>query len=295
MKYWSRLGTICYYDFSDYRPYLREPSVLFLLGLESVLTPSSEYIDTVPVIDKNTKEQAIDPETGELLFEDKPNKERLKTCILHRDEIGEDEFDKAYFYLYGKQPKDDVTEIHVTFKNFKMYLNTITGVSSDRIVPIICHDCFNHLSIDDFNVEAQKLIDILNCAGYNVKANSVPYRGKFGVTDPDELAAIDLYNNNLKEIHEKKKLYSQLYKTLDYKSMYSYALGVLYGCQCLGYSDVFSNDPLLWYNGEYTNLVKTAYITFKFHADHHICDIDGDKRLYNKYKGTQLNRIWNFN
>ena len=156
---------------------------------------------------------------------------------------------------------NDVTEIHVTFKHFKMYLNTITGTLSDRIVPIIYHDCFDHTCITDFSVEAQKLVDILDCAGYNVRDNSVPYRGKFGITDADELAAIDLYNSNLKETHEKKKSYSQLYKTLDYKSMYSYALGVLYGCRCLGYSDVFNNDPSLWYDGEYINLVKTAYIT----------------------------------
>ena len=295
MEYWSRLGTICYYDLMEYGPRLCEPTMLFMLGLEAVLTPSSEYIDTVPVIDKDTKEQIIDPETGEPLFEDKPNKERLKTCILHRDEIGEDEFKNAYFYLYDKQPKDDVTEINVVFRNLKVSLNAITGTSSNRTIPILYHENFGKPEIYDYDFETQKLLDILDCAGYKVKDTEVPYAGKFGVTDESAIELIDAYNADLKELHEKKKLYSQIYKTLDYKAMYIYALGVLYGCKCLGYdNNLIWRQDTSWYDGEYQNLIKTASAVFRFHYTHHICFVDADPHLFQKYKGIQTNRIWDF-
>ena len=297
MEYWSRLGTICYYDYVEYGPRLCEPTMLFMLGLESVLTPSSEYIRHVPVIDPETKEQEIDPETGEPIFEDKPDTERLKALILHRDQIGEDSFKRAYFYLYDVYPKEDVTEINVVFKNLKVSLNSITGTSSNRTMPILYHIYFNKPEITDFDAETEKLLTILDCAGYNKKDNSVPYIGKFGVTSESDLAAISEYNNSLKLEHERKKLHSQEYKDIDYKAMYIYALGVLYGCTCLGYDNnlIWRTDPSLWYDGEYSNLVKTAYEVFRFHYTHHLCNIDVDPHLERKYKGIQTNKIWNFN
>lgn len=296
MEYWSRLGTICYYDIVDREPKICEPTMLFMLGLEATLTPSNEYIMLVPVIDPNTKEQAIDPITGEPIFEEKPNIERLKALVIHRNEIGEEQFNKAYFYLYDKYPKDDVTEINCTFRNLKASLNYITGTESNRTMPIIYHAHFRRPEISDYDAEAKKLLDILNCAGYKVKDNSVPYRGKFDLTDDNDIALIDEYNSALKEAHEKKKLYSQIYKIMDYKAMYVYALGVLYGCLCQGCSPnlVFRTDPSSWYDGEYTNLIKTAFEVFRFHYTHHICDIDVDPHLFRKYKGIQTNKIWDF-
>ena len=295
MEYWSRLGTICYYDSIECGPRLCEPTMLFMLGLEAVLTPSSEYIDVSPVLDKYTNEQIIDLETGDHLFEYKPNTERLKTCILHRDEIGEEEFKKAYFYLYDKQPSNDVTEISVVFRNLKVSLNAITGTSSNRTMPVIYHNNFCKTEIHDYDSETQKLLDTLDCAGYNVKDNEVHYAGKFGVTDESEIALIDAYNEYLKTSHEKKKLYSQIYKTLDYKAMYVYALGVLYGCKCLGYdNNLIWNKDTSWYDGEYRNLIKTASAVFRFHYTHHICLVDADHHLFQKYKGIQTNKIWDF-
>jgi hypothetical protein len=294
MEYWSRLGTICYYDFTQQGVRLCEPTMLFMLGLEAVVTPSSEYIKQVPVIDPETGEQVIDPITGDPVFEDAQDEDRLKTCILHRNVIGEDSFSKAYFYLYDKYPEDSVEDIEIIFNNLKVVLNKITGTSSDRTTPIIYHDGFKKQIIDDYNIEAQKLINILKYAGYRLKDNQVPYRGKFGITDQSVIELIDEYNTSLKEDHEKKKLYSQIYKLFDYKAMYSYALGVLYGCRCLGYDDslIWQQDTS-WYDGEYKNLIRTSSAVFNFQF-HHLCNIDGDPHLFKKYKGTQVNKIWNF-
>ena len=91
---------------------------------------------------------------------------------------------------------------------------------------------------------------------------------------------------------------------LDYKSMYSYSLGVLYGCRCLGFDPVaiWKLNPEYWYiyNGQkatYFNLVSTAWQTFRFHYTSFIEDIDDNPdhpEWADKYKGITLNRLWNY-
>lgn len=292
----SYFGTIRYYDTKLFKSKLCEPSMLFLLGLEAILTPSDEYISKVPVIDPETEKQMIDPETDEPIFEDKPNEERLNMLILYKNRIGESPFKNAYFYLYDEFPDDSVSEIKYDCYSLKAQLNEITGTESNRICPIIYHwnfDDYPNLDIESQKIELSK---IFNYAGYCKKDNNVKYVGKFGIDDLDRLDEIDATNKSIKELHEEKKLYSQKYKLLDYKAMYSYALGVLYGCWCLGYSnnDVFtSDDPSSWYRGEYTDLVQTASLICSFHYKQPICCIDGDPRLFIKYKGIPTNKIWN--
>lgn len=287
MNYWSNLGTICYFDDVKLEPLLCEPTLLFMLGLEAILTPSSDYIITTSV---------TDPVTGNIVYEESANTDRLKTLILHRDEISDDSFNKSYFYLYDKIPDTTINEISCDFFNLKIFLNSITGTNSTRTVPIVYKICFSNPVVTDYDAEAQKLLNLFSCAGYNVKDNSVHYLGTFGVTDPEELENISLYNEHLKETHEHNKLYSRTYKLIDYKAMYVYSLGVLYGCVRLGYDEslVWKADPTLWYTGEYTNLVKTAYSVFTFHYNHPICLIDNDPNLFEKYKGIQTNKVWNF-
>ena len=292
----SYFGTIRYYDTKLFKSKICEPSMLFLLGLEAILTPSDEYIAKVPVIDQETKEQKIDPETGEPIFENKPNEERLNTLILYLDRIGESTFKKSYFYLYDKFPDDSVSDIIYDCNSLKAQLNKITGTSSNRICPIIYHWNFDDYPSTDIESQKIELSKIFNYAGYCKKDNQVKYIGKFGIDDLDRLAEIDATNKSIRDLHEEKKLYSQKYKLLDYKAMYSYALGVLYGCGCLGFSnnDIFaSDDPSSWYNGEYANLVQTASLIYSFHDKHPIFCIDGDPHLFIKYKGIPTNKIWN--
>lgn len=291
----SYFGTIRYYDTKLFKSKLCEPSMLFLLGLEAILTPSDEYISKVPVIDSETEKQMIDPETGEPIFEDKPNEERLNTLILYKYRIGESSFKNAYFYLYGEFPDDSVSEIKYDCNSLKTQLNEITGTGSNRICPIIYHWNFDDYPSTDIESQKIELSKIFNYAGYCKKDNNVKYVGKFGIDDLDRLAEIDATNKAIRDLHEEKKLYSQKYKLLDYKAMYSYALGVLYGCWCLGFShnEIFTSDPTNWYLGEYSNLVQIAFSIFSFHYKHPICSIDNDPHLFIKYKGIPINKIWN--
>jgi hypothetical protein len=80
--------------------------------------------------------------------------------------------------------------------------------------------------------------------------------------------------------------------------MYSYALGVLYGCLCLGYDEnlIWHMHPCYWYDEDSNlySLVCSAYNTFRFHYVHKIQRIDADCKLVYKYKGIQQNKLWNF-
>lgn len=258
MEYNSRLGTICYYDFQLYRPLLCEPSLIFLFGVEAALANNSS-----------------------------------SNLVLSKQSIPEI-FNKAYYYLYGTYPQSGIDDIVYNCHDFKNSLNTLTGTDTSRVVPLIYHDSFCYRVIDDFNEEAQKFLKIFNYAGYSVKDSQVHYLGTFGITDPGEISAIESYNESLKRSHEEKQLYSQIYKSLDYKSVYSYALGVLYGCQALGYTFDWNSTNVSWYDGEYQNLITTAVVAFNFHNNHAIPYIDNDPHLYRKYKGIQINKIWNY-
>jgi hypothetical protein len=272
MEYFSRLGDVCYYDYKQMRPLLSEPTMLFLLGLEAIITPSEEY--------------------------------SLDQICFSRSSI-ENIFDKVYFYLYGTETPDDIDSIEYDCSDMKRSFSTITGMASDRIVPIIYHNYFNMPIIDDFKVEAEKLHMIFDSAGYNKKDNSVRYISKkaavenigenlyFTMLSSENIDSAEEYNRRLREEHEKKKLYSQMYKLLDYKAMYSYALGVLYGCKTLGYTFEFTSTDPSWYDGEYQSLVSTALVTFNFHLKW-IDGIDNDKRLHKKYKCIQTNKVWNY-
>jgi hypothetical protein len=250
MEYWSRLGSICYYDFQHDEPFLCEPTMLFILGLEAVITPSNEYS-----------------------FDD---------IVLNNTLISQDILDKIYKYLNNTDKSLNSSEIKFYCGNLKKILSEISGSSQDRIVPIIYHDGFDKEPISDFNKEADELIKIFEYAGYDTRDVSVKY-----------LAGADNYNNLLKEEHETKKLYSKVYKKLDYKAMYSYALGVLYGCTLLGYSFDFKSYDNSWYDGEYSNLIRTALHTFNFHLKY-IKGVDNDLHLHKKYKCIQINKIWNY-
>lgn len=262
----SYFGAVQYLDFSKSR--LCEPSMLFLLGLEAATTPSIEY-STI---------------------------QNRSSYILFRRNTIPEVFDNTYFYLYGRQANKSIHEILYNCDSIKRQLNTITGTSINRICPIIYHESNSKDFTLDIDDQIEELFNILDCAGYCKRNNEIKYIGTFGIDDKETLDEIAEKNRQLKERHEKKKLYSDKYKQIDYKAMYSYALGVLYGCTCLGYDNeiVFKIDPLTWYRGEYINLIKTAFKIFNFYYNYYICKTDGDTHLKRKYHSIQLNKIWNF-
>jgi len=264
MFYKSSLGCIEYYDEVLHISKLCDPTMLFILGLEAVTTPQEDYYKDIPVIDPETGKHMIDPETGDTITESVVDNIRLRKIIIYKNRINDQGiYNKIVDYLtiVGE------TLVHEDYIEFycagmKIFMNQLTGIVDNRIVPIIFHDARQ----------------------YNI-----------ALSDEDRLNFNKIYSV-LSEIFSTAGQKSQTYKYIDYKSMYSYALGVLYGCICLGYSDniIWRLDPSMWYTGQYTSLVSTAYITFNYRYYHPIKCIDHDKKLLFKYKGIQLNKIWNF-
>lgn len=263
LYYKSSIGCVEYYDSVLHEPRLCDPTMLFILGLEAVTTPQEEYYKEIPVIDKETGKQKIDPETGEPITESVVDEERLRKIVLYRDRVGDQEFfDKIvkHLSLFGKP---DTFEDRVEFycAGMRMFMNQLTGTDSSRIVPVIFHDIieFSTLGVEDsadYNEVYSKISDVLSKAGCK----------------------------------------NQIYKRLDTKAMYSYSLGVLYGCFCLGYSydSVWNDDSSEWYDGEYAHLVSSAKNVFTFQFSHTLCCIDIDPKLRRKYHSTQGNKLWNF-
>ena len=262
-RHTSTLGNVCYYDMKLYKPQLCDPSLLFLLGLEHILTDVETY--------------NLDDYSQYIHF----NRENIPEV-----------FNKVYYYFYGKQPKDNVNEIKYNCNKLKLFLNTLFGDTNNPIVPIIYH--WNLEPTINIEQNIDSFIKTFTYAGYCKNDINVHYFGKFGITNEHTLLYIDELNKQIKNEHNEKKHYANLYKQLDIKAMYSYALGVLYGCTCLGYDSnlVFRVDPSHWYDGENSNLIRTAYAVFKYHHYHDLCCIDIDRKLKRKYHGIQCNRLW---
>ena len=280
MRYSSKLGCLLYQDDVLGSQCLCEPTMLFLLGLEAILSQNSDE----------------------------------SNIHFSRESVGE-LFDDIYRYLYKLYANEQVTvnEISYNVYGLKKFMNTLTGTNLSRIVPIIFHDDNDEITLGfsentTVNDKADKIHILFNSAGYESGDGALPLLSKYGVEDEASLQVIDEYNEALKEEHNIKKANAMIYKLLDYKAMYSYALGVLYGCKCLGYDEsiIWRLEPSRWYkelsdleddteDSLYTNLVNTAWDVFRFHYSHPIPRIDSDIRLACKYKGIQSNKLWNFN
>lgn len=188
---------------------------------------------------------------------------RLYNIILYRDRVGGDKFFtniKDYLSLFGN-PIVYSDKLELYCAGLKLFMSQLTGTSHSRSVPAIFHNALD--------------ISVLGLDGYS---------------DHSEICS--------KTIHalDNSGCKNQIYKKFDNKSMYSYALGVLFGCQCLGYDEykIYRESPHTWYTGEYSNLVMSAYSVFNFHHYRNLCCIDNDKKLRFKYHGIQFNKLWNF-
>ena len=294
MRYTSTLGCLFYYDRVLYSWRICEPTMLFLLGLEAITTYDNSKSDTLTMAQYT-------------YFEDVDEVVKYNKFNV---------FDDIHDYLSSNGTLED-NDTYLTFNCYglKLLMNELTGTGKDRTVPIIFHNDINQKLVEDnsdlyripeneyinksiYDLQAQKIRDIFTDAGYNKKENEIPF-----ITAPEN-ASDDLnlknyvneYNANLKKVWAEKLENGSLYKLLDYQAMYSYALGVLYGCRCLGFdgSLIWRTNPRYWYNGEYFNLVSTAWYTFRFCYTSQIPDIDSDEALIKKYKSSQVNKVWNF-
>lgn len=290
MKYLSKNGCLFYFDRSLYSWRICEPTMLFLLGFESITVFDNSPSDTIRI-----SKYAYHSYDG--------------SVSLYKDFSI---FDRIYGFLSLLGEVED-NEIYSDFKcnGIKLLLNEFTGMSTDRTIPIIFKNDINTLSVDlsskmnrisDISyskysindLRAQKISDILTDANYtNPDYKSTDLYDTSNITDTTVLSLLNAYNNKLISLHEERKFNNNIYRLIDYRSIYSYALGILYGCRCLGYDSksIWRLDPQFWYNGIYTNLVSTAWKIFRFHYIDQPYLSDDDKE---KYCNIVLNKLWNF-
>lgn len=273
MKYLSSNGCLFFYDRVLYSWQMSVPTMLFLLGFEAVTTYDISQSDKIHI-----SKYAYHEYSNDLVL--------LKDFNI---------FDDIYGFLSSIGNVDDEeTFSRYDCKGLKLLVNDLTGTGSDRTVPIIFKNSVN-LSLVDinnsmyritskqrmgmsiFDLQAQKIHDIFADADFDENKSDIKDKLYDYNFDCDSAIEESVYN-------------SYIYRLLDYKAMYSYALGVLYGCRCLGYDQysIWRLDPSFWYNGDYANLVKTAWLVFHFHFTKDLPEED------NAYKEIVLNKLWNF-
>ena len=281
MKYKSSHGTLFYYDPDLYIWKHANPTMLFLLGFESVTTYDNAISDTILI--------------SRLVYQQISN----RLVSLENFDI----FDEIYSYLSSINQTEDFDSYLVSsLRGLKLVLNDLTGTGKDRTIPLIFHTDVNakYIDLNDqmyrlpesdrlsksyYDLQARKICDIFEDAGFN--RNRFYYRKSRRflvdkIKDGIHLREYDLIKSNQydsfisNEIASFNDTYYKLYTEmnsnklifykLDYAAMYSYAFGVLYGCICLEYpiDAVFKIQPTHWYNGVYFNLVNTAWHCFRF-------------------------------
>lgn len=281
MKYKSSHGTLFYYDHDLHIWKHANPTMLFLLGFESVTTYDNAVSDTILI--------------SKLVHQ------KFNNSLVSLEHF--DIFDNIYSYLSSINQTEDFDSYLVSsLHGLKLLLNDLTGVGKDRTIPLIFHTDTNAKSINlndpmyrlpessrlsksYFDLQAQKICDIFEDAGFDrdrfyyrksrrflvdkvidgshVREYSVIKSSQY---DSFISSEIDDFNNIYYDRYTEMDANKDIIYRLDYASMYSYALGVLYGCICLEYpvKAVFKIEPSNWYNGLYFNLVNTAWHCFRF-------------------------------
>ena len=337
MLYSSRNGCFYYYDSILFRWHIAEPTLLFLLGLEAITSYDKSISDSI-VISKYVYKTYIDKVEP----------------LEHIDDVYDDIY--SFLSKIGSV-EDYEHYLKFNCYGLKLLLNDMTGTGDDRTVPFIFKYDANKSLVDPakeldtnsklsfYDIQAQRIYDVFNDIGYDTSCDKTILdngkivlrpeyyidRTKGNIRDIlDSLTDVDnrslrttiinnilTYNTKVNAVHEKRIANSGIYRLLDYKAMYAYSLGVLYGCRCLGFDDsvIWRLDPKLWYNDAYFNLVRTAWYVFRFHWTYKLEDValdmhvdpslEGDakeaaiesanKAYSEKYKGIQDNKIWNFN
>ena len=281
MKYKSSHGTLFYYDHDLHIWKHANPTMLFLLGFESVTTYDSAISDTILI--------------------SKLVNQRFNNRLVSLEHF--DIFDNIYSYLSSINQTEDFDSYLVSLLHgLKLLLNDLTGIGKDRTIPLIFHTDVNAKSIDlngpmyrlpesdrlsksFLDLQAQKICDIFSDAGFNRDRFYYRKTRRFLVDKIEDgshireynlikssqydsfiSSEIDDFNNIYYEIYREMDANKNVIYKLDYASMYSYALGVLFGCICLEYpaKAVFKLEPANWYNGLYFNLVNTAWHCFRF-------------------------------
>ena len=163
MKYKSSHGTLFYYDPDLYIWKHANPTMLFLLGFESVTTYDNAISDTILI--------------SRLVYQQISN----RLVSLENFDI----FDEIYSYLSSINQTEDFDSYLVSsLHGLKLVLNDLTGTGKDRTIPLIFHTDVNakYIDLNDqmyrlpesdrlsksyYDLQAQKICDIFEDAGFN--------------------------------------------------------------------------------------------------------------------------------
>ena len=298
MKYTSQNGCFFYYDRDTFNWELCEPTLMFLLGFEAITMFDKSSSDSIVISNK-----IYDTKTG--VVDDMPDFPIYDEAISYLASLGQVE-DGEYYARYNCY-------------GLKLLMNELTGTGTDRTVPVIFLNDINRKLVDPnkypysdkagksyYDLQSTLILNVFKYAGYNLQDNEIVKvstllagRDPYNIANtnvPPLLDEIVTYNSSVTTLHEEKQAAGGVYKLLDYKAMYLYSLGVLYGLRCMGYDGqmIWRFDPAYWYFDKYQNLVKTAWAVFRFHYSHPIYELDTSEELIDKYKAIQYNKLWNF-
>lgn len=291
MKYKSSNGIFFYYDPALYTWKFADSTMLFLLGFESVTTYDNAVSDNILIskqVYKSFKNNLSELEHFDIF----DNIYLFLSALNQTEDFGNyliSSVNGLKLMLNELTGTTDDRTIPLIFKN------DVNKQSINLNNPMYRLPESSRLSKSYFDLQAQKICDIFEDAGFstdnlvfyrklrnyfveNYTANSTTTSDasddiyqkyqRINSTDYDSpiFKSITDYNNIYYNRYTEMCNNAAIFYKLDYAAMYSYALGVLYGCICLEFpaKAVFRLEPKYWYNGTYFNLVNTAWHCFKF-------------------------------
>lgn len=325
MKYKSSNGIFFYYDPALYTWKFADATMLFLLGFESVTTYDNTVSDNILIskqVYKSFKNNLSELEHFDIF----DNIYLFLSALNQTEDFGNyliSSVNGLKLMLNELTGTTDDRTIPLIFKN------DVNKQSINLNNPMYRLPESSRLSKSYFDLQAQKICDIFEDAGFstdnlvfyrklrnyfveNYTTNSMSaqdisddlYRTdqkyqRINSTDYDSFIfeSITEYNKTYYSRYTERCNNAAIFYKLDYAAMYSYALGVLYGCICLEFpaKAVFRLEPKYWYNGTYFNLVNTAWHCFKFaHVQNHWYYGDDNNDDLSKYNSIIENKLKNY-
>lgn len=255
MNYIVNNGCITYYDSILSDDNSCDPNMLFILGLESCLT--QYHVCSCDCSDSCSI--CNDCKLGVTVQSEGYCTEEDCSCLPYRNQM--------------KLISIPIIENNPVIDNVKSYLETLGPIE-----------------LKDNNI-------IYYCGGlkyfiYSMTGISNERSIPVFLSRPTDKANSLILNKSVNYIFYES---STLYKLVNYQAIYSFSLGVLFGCIYQGFdqTSVLTTSPSTWYTGNLINLVNDAWYAYRFRQDRSLPEIDHDYRLFNLYKGIKTNKIWN--
>lgn len=210
--------------------------------------------------------------------------------------------DKTFFFILGIEAVLSDFGASDSIYLLKKYYNDTNSIDLDYLG--IYDNLYSYL-VSKGTVEESDDFLKFNCFGLKLLIQDLGYSG-----DSKFVPVLEDNSTNLKFIDHDiipenlEELFSVFYPSArerssstvlenesrihySYEGAYLYSLGVLFGCQILGYSSeyIWYINPDIWYKGTYKNLLKSAWKCFSWYIENHEED---------RFKNPPQNELWNF-